>query len=282
MQEPREAALLRPRDLLLRDRSLVEARIRALCTPVYLGDDSALCRVLGRYKMYVDSRDADLSAHLLLDGFWELWVVETLVQTVRSGMTCVDIGAHLGFFSLLMADLAGETGRVHAFEPNHALRLRLADSIALNGFARRTVTHDMPLSDRDGVAARLQVPARQPGHGHVELMPADARPADWPLRTRRADSIEGIDAPDIVKIDAEGSEEAIWRGMAGWFAQDRPMTVLLEFAPTRYADPAAFLAAIAAEGFGFAIADPKLGPQAATPAAIANSDADDLMLVLTR
>jgi FkbM family methyltransferase len=277
-----EAALLRPRSFRLSDRGRNEARIRALCANAYMGEDTSLCRVLGRYKMYVDSRDTDISAHLILDGFWELWVVEILAERVRSGMVCVDVGAHLGFFSLLMADLVGPSGHVHAFEPNPALRRRLADSLAANGLSGRATLHGSPLLDQDDIPVRLQVPPRQPGHAHVERMPQGGAIDDWPGRSRRLDGIEGLAAPDLIKIDAEGSEAAIWQGMRGWFAEARPMTVLLEFAPSRYADPAAFLAQIVADGFTIAVADPEAGLQPSSAAAVAAMRADNLMLVLSR
>jgi hypothetical protein len=43
--------------------------------------------------MYVDSQDFGLSPHLMLDGYWEMWVTEALVSLVRPGMVVADIGA---------------------------------------------------------------------------------------------------------------------------------------------------------------------------------------------
>ncbi|WP_204307571.1 hypothetical protein, partial [Enterobacter hormaechei] len=71
------------------NRTENEAAIRSLCTNAYLGDGRALVRVLGRYKMFVDTRDVDIGAHLLLDGFWEMWVTELLPQLIRPGAVCI-------------------------------------------------------------------------------------------------------------------------------------------------------------------------------------------------
>ena len=54
-----------------RSKRALEALCRARTQPAYLGENEALCRILGRYKLYVDTRDSGLGAHLLLDGFWE-------------------------------------------------------------------------------------------------------------------------------------------------------------------------------------------------------------------
>ncbi len=72
------------------------------------------------------------------------------------------------------------------------------------------------------------------------------------LPTRRLDGFTTIGDPDVVKIDADTAEYAIWHGMAGLFATRRPMTVFLEFALTRYARPTAFLADIQKAGFSLA------------------------------
>jgi len=250
-------------------RTANEAAIRSLCANAYLGDHRALVRVLGRYKMFVDTRDVDIGAHLLLDGFWEMWVTELLPQLIRPGAVCVDVGAHVGYFTLQMADLAGPSGRVHAFEPNPVLRRMLDDSVRVNGFAERVRSHGDPVFDTGGLAAELVGTVTQPSGAHVRIL-SEGDPAAT-LRTCRLDAVPGLDRVDFVKIDAEGSEEAIWRGMRGLFDQAQPMTVLLEFAAIRYADPAAFLATIAGEGFALHRIDPDQG--------IGRVDAADILRV---
>ena len=115
------------------ERAQNEAAIRGLCRNAYLGDHTSLCRVLGRYKMFVDTRDIGIASHLLLDGFWEMWVTEEMLRHVRQGMTVLDIGANLGYFSLLLADLTGPRGRVIAFEPNPLMSSLARRSIEVNG-----------------------------------------------------------------------------------------------------------------------------------------------------
>src|SRR5438309_1518671 len=80
-------------------RYVLESRVRALSGAVYLGEGQALCRVLGRYKMFVDTRDRGFGSHLLLDGYWEIWLTRFLARAVRPGMACLDIGANLGYYA---------------------------------------------------------------------------------------------------------------------------------------------------------------------------------------
>ena len=173
-------------------RARNEAAVRSLCQNAYLGDQTALCRVLGRYKAFVDTADTGLSSHLLLDGYWEMWVTEALLGFVREGMVAVDVGANLGYFTLLLADLCGSSGRVHAFEPNPALLDRLRRTLAVNGYGPRTRVHGVPLSDEDGRAVELVVPGGEPKNGHIVAAGLSDAGSSVALRTRRLDSVAGL------------------------------------------------------------------------------------------
>lgn len=263
-----------------------EAMIRQLCANAYLGDGRSLCRVLGRYKMIVDPTDVGLSSHLLLDGYWEMWLTELLTRLVRPGMTVVDVGANLGYFTLLMADLVGPTGRVHAFEPNTDLARRMQQSVAINGFHDIATVYEQALADGDG-AVLLVVPTDEPKNGH--LLPADhpagndAATETRPMQTRRLDSYPELLRADLVKIDADTSELAIWQGMAGILRSDRPLTIVLEFARMRYGDPGAFVDRILADGFTLAEITLDRGVQPTTRETILAAPAtEDVMLLLVR
>ena len=266
------------KNLKLENRSRNEAQIRALCGNAYLGDDRLLCRVLGRYKMFVDSRDIGLSSHLLLDGYWEMWLTEALAQVIKPGMLALDIGANLGYFTMVMADLVGPTGAVHAFEPNGRLVERLEQSITVNGFHAQAQVHAQALSDQEG-SFRLVVPDGEPKNGY--LLPASE--GEVGLQTRRLDSYADLLDADVIKIDADTSEWSIWRGMAGVLARHRPITIFLEFAAARYADPAAFLDEILSHDLELKLVDFERGVIPITRSEIlASSDGLDIMLVLSR
>lgn len=269
-------------NLDIRQRARNEAMIRGLCANAYVGDETLLCRVLGRYKMYVDATDLSLSSHLLLDGYWEMWLTEALAEVVQPGMTVCDIGANLGYFTVLMADLAGESGRVHAFEPNPHMARRLARSVAVNGFQQRVAVHADALSDAEGVF-RLVVPEYQPGGGFLVAGGDGTETEGVPVRARRLDSYDELGLPDVIKIDAESSEQAIWRGMAGVLAGGRPLTVFLEFAGVRYADPGAFLDELLAHGFSLSQLTVEEGiREIGREAVLALPAREDVMLVLRR
>jgi FkbM family methyltransferase len=223
---------------------------------------------------------------LLLDGYWEMWLTELLMDLVQPGMKVVDVGANLGYFTLLMADLVGPDGHVFAFEPNIDLARRMTQSLAINGFDGVTTVYEQALADVEADVL-LIVPTDEPKNGH--LLPAD-HPASADdstetrlMRTRRLDSYDALLDADLIKIDADTSELAIWHGMAGILAKRRPLTIVLEFARMRYADPGAFVDQILADGFTLAEITLEAGIQPTTREAIlAAPPTEDVMLLLVR
>jgi FkbM family methyltransferase len=260
------------------DRVANEAAIRSMCMNAYLGDGISLCRALGRYKIFVDTQDIGMATHLMMDGYWEMWTTEAMVGELRPGMTALDIGAHCGYYTMVMGDLVGRGGTVHAFEPNPAMVPMLRRSIDINGFGARTTVHQVALWDTEGELS-LQVPEHEPKNAH--LAPVTAGVPTVP--TRRLDSFpEAMDA-DFMKIDVEGAEEGLWRGMTGVLERNRPLTIFLEFAAARYADPGAFLDQILAHGFSLSAVHLYDGIVPMTRAGVLGAPAaEDQMLVLRR
>ena len=256
-----------------------ECRIRALTNPVFVGDDTVLCRTLGRYKTYVDSRDVGLSAHLMLDGYWEMWVTEAMPGFVRPGMHAVDCGANVGYFTLLLADLVGPDGHVTAVEPNPRMASLLRRSLMVNGYTGRATLCDRPVYDRSGIAVSLDVPDEHPQNAAI----APGAGPGLAMTTISLDDLVGDAAVDFIKIDVEGAEEKVWAGMAGILSRGAPLSIFLEFNALRYARPDAFLAEVMAHGFAVASIDLARGIVPVGPEEIlARRDGEDWMLVLAR
>lgn len=267
-------------NLTRRARYINERQIRASAQTVPLGD-SVLCRVLGRYKMFVSTEDYGLSPHLMLDGYWEMSVTESMLDFVRSGMVALDVGAHLGYYSMLLSDLVGPEGRVISFEPNPKLGALLDRSISINGFDHRTRRLGNAVSSQSGETVTLNVP-----HGYSQnasvMWGGDERSQGYDVVTTTLDEVVGEGQVDFIKIDVEGSEKRVWEGMQGILARKQPLVIILEFNPDRFADPRGFLDEILSHGFAIAhIRDDARVP--ATPDTLLQPPLNtDRMLVLAR
>ena len=239
----REAPLISPRELASADRFVLENRCRALTNPVYLGGDTALCRVLGFYKIYLDTNDTGFASHVLLDGFWEMWLTIFFARQVKPGMTVIDVGANFGYYTLLFGSLVGSEGRVYAVEPNPRVVAKLRRTISLNGLAGRTAIIEAAAGNSDDETT-LFVPHGEPKNGTVvggRSEVPDGSGALYNVPRIRLDRLAAtVPRIDLVKIDAEGAEQDIVAGMAGILRRDKPL-LLLEFNPARYRDAAGFL-----------------------------------------
>lgn len=233
------------------DRTRTEAAIRGRCMVVHVDEHTAVCRILGRYKMYVDLRDRAFVPHLMFEGYWEYWITSFLWRNVRLGMTALDLGANHGYYSILLADLVGEQGRVHAFEPNPRMLELLRDNVAVNGFWNVIDVHGAAVGAAPEPAAPLLVAVKDPKNAHLVSADEAAEAivsAEQALHRVPVVTLDGtIDGPvDVVKIDIEGSEAAAWRGMQGLIARSPGIAIIVEFNPRRTADSAGILAEMAA------------------------------------
>jgi FkbM family methyltransferase len=160
-------------------------------------------------------------------GAYEPGVQDALVRLLRPGMTVWDVGAHIGFFSLLAARLVGPDGVVHAFEPMSANRERLQAAVALNG-AANVVVRDRAVS---------ATPGRADLHGHEHttmwsLLETGRR--GEPVEVVTLDLLAGeLGSPQLVKIDAEGAEVDVLRGGETLLGGQVKPALLVEFTDER-------------------------------------------------
>ena len=91
-------------------------------------------------------------------------------RVLRPGDVAIDCGANIGIVALQMARCVGETGRVHAFEPQPDLAERLVADAATNGYRQLTV-HALALSDHDG-SDRFRISLDSCGGAAIDDRPA--------------------------------------------------------------------------------------------------------------
>jgi FkbM family methyltransferase len=151
-----------------------------------------------------------------------------LVEQLRAGGVFYDLGANVGFFSLLAARLVGPTGHVVAFEPSPANAAQWRRNIAMNGFANATLV-EAAVSSEPG-AGRLDVAT--PARGEHRLVRDDDGAREGLVAVRlvsvdgyRADA--GLPMPDAIKVDVEGAEIDALRGAHATIREARP-AVLVE------------------------------------------------------
>jgi FkbM family methyltransferase len=220
-------SLLTPKRMFhIRDRNHWESECRRMTMNARLSGDEILCRTLGRYKMIVNAGDKSLAPNLIADGYWEIWITALIARAVEPGMVCIDAGANIGYYTVLMAEHAGPLGKCISAEPVPETFSYLKKNALLNfgnmellnlafGAERGTLTLFMPRGEPKNASVSHVGELDQ---AHYERMDVQVQP------------IDDLDLPrlDFVKIDVEGAERLVWDGMQATIARSPDIQIVME------------------------------------------------------
>jgi FkbM family methyltransferase len=173
--------------------------------------------------------------YLMAYGFYELETVRLIRRLLAPGDHFVDVGANIGYLTLLAAKLVGAGGRVDAFEPQPDNRQRLNEHLALNGASAHVHVHAMAVGDREGeTTIYLPLPdaASADNHGMSSIFPRDdVKTAATVVPMKRLDDVLSGTSPRLIKIDVEGAEPFVVDGMTGLLSAQSPPAVIMEHNP---------------------------------------------------
>jgi len=180
------------------------------------------------HRILADKYDRYLSLWLRRFGLAEAEECKLISQLCRPGMSVVDVGANLGFYSLLLARHVGPAGRVWAFEPDPANFAMLQRNVKANGY-----TNIETVNKAVGVATgkdRLYVSDIHTGD-HRTYPSAESRQS-VPVEVVALDDFFPPDQRiDLVKMDIQGSEGKALEGMKRILSSHPDLTILMEFWP---------------------------------------------------
>ncbi len=277
-------------ELLAQRLDGVEAGLRSVSDhypygPIYLGDHTALVAARWGGKLIVDTRDALLSPWLLLDGLWESHITGWLERHLQPGQTFVDVGANIGYFTVLAGRLVGPKGRVVAVEAHPALAELLRRNVIVNGqHGHTTVFHRaawsstdrLTFNQRDHFAANSSLGAADPD----ALVALGDTTTPVEVDAVALDDLLG-DLPhlDVLKVDVEGAEVRAFTGLERTLHANPDITVLVEWSPEQLLglgdSPAALLDLLVGHGFGFRLFEADLATVA--PAQILDTPYGNLL-----
>jgi FkbM family methyltransferase len=179
------------------------------------------------HKMRVNPFDMYISRDLANCGHWEPHIRKVLYDRCKEGMNFIDIGANIGAHTVFMSKLVGPTGRGFAFEPCNSHSSILFFNLMNNNCFNATV-YQYGCSDVEEtmyVEERFTLTKQQNNFGGITLQTSIASNKDEPIQTRVLDNMN-LPRIDIVKIDAEGMEERVIKGMLQIIERDKPIFIL--------------------------------------------------------
>ncbi|MFW9801863.1 MAG: FkbM family methyltransferase [Candidatus Thorarchaeota archaeon] len=162
---------------------------------------------------------------LYYNGIHEPETTAYLRANVTPGCIAVDIGANVGYFTLLFARLVGASGKVFAFEPDERMFPFLEENVRLNGYENVNLD-SRAISDHNG-QQRFFLNSHLSRSG---LTPSRNIKRITEVETVRLDNLN-LERVDWVKIDVEGSELSVLKGMKRTISENPDIRIIVEFVP---------------------------------------------------
>lgn len=188
----------------------------------------------GSVRLFVDLADHVIGLSIIRNHY-ETEELQFVLDHLRPGDTAVDVGAHIGFFTMRMAARVGASGRVYALEPFDSNADLLERSIAENRLGDRVVFRRAAAGASTGTAT-LTFPRETLNTGGAYLLRDGTAPLAGNLRQTvpvvALDDLELRRPVRLIKMDVEGAEPQVLRGAAKILKDDRPI-VLSELHPTQ-------------------------------------------------
>ena len=177
------------------------------------------------HKMFIDDQDSLRLSVARIHGPGE---TAYFTREIKPGQTVVDMGANIGYFSLIFARSAGTTGRVYSFEPDPTNQALLRRNIALNNYSN-VVPEQLAVWKETTTLELFQSEENRGDH------------RTWAVDGRKAVEIKAVSLDDYfasitkpvhwIKMDIQGSEYQALQGMRKLLERNRGITLYTEFWP---------------------------------------------------
>lgn len=197
--------------------------------------------------------DRYISPSLSAQGVFEPMETAFVLQEVRPGDIVLDIGANIGYFTLLFAKLVGPQGQVIAFEPDPKNFSLLTQNVKINGY-RNVVLVNKAVSERTNTGFLYLSDFNSGDHRIYDS--ADGRPS-VPINTVSLDDYfsNSLMHFNLIKFDIQGAEWSALQGMTQLIKRHPRLKMIMEYWPIGLrrsgAEPEKFLALL--QHFGFCL-----------------------------
>ena len=203
-------------------------------------------------QMYVDATSVSFAPARVRSRAYEEQETELFKKIVRGGMVVVDIGANIGYYTLIAASIVGEHGKVFAFEPepkNHAL---LVKNIEANGY-ENIIAVPKAVSDKGGSTRLFLSPDGNTGWHRIYDSEDGWNSIEIETVTLDEFFQGKEESIDVIKMDVEGSEMAVLQGMTRILERNDKLIIFTEFFPALLkksgASPEGYLNELEKHGF---------------------------------
>lgn len=178
-------------------------------------------------KIFLDAHD---SANLSVRFTYEPIGTMVLEREINKGDVVLDLGAHIGYYTLLTAELVGNRGKVFAFEPGPDNFALLEKNVAANGY-KNVILTAKAVSDKSGEIKLFL--AEESSVSHRIGDPGDGRKTIYVEAITIDDFFQDYNGKvNFIKMDIEGAEAKALQGMRGLLRKNKKIKLMTEFYPS--------------------------------------------------
>lgn len=219
-------------------KSYIDSRLKhqLLRLPIYI-QDKIYTHTSEGLRIALDSRDLNMSLHILENGSWEDHVKESLQKHLKSDSIFVDVGANIGITSLYAArNITSPEGKIYCFEPAPKTFELLHYNVELNGMLDKIVIENKAVSDSSGII-NFEYFSSHAGMSGIKVM--DERLSKF---KGKKESLEVLSTTldeyflentkiDLIKIDVEGFEMPVIKGSKKIIKNNPKIKLIIEYYP---------------------------------------------------
>ncbi|MPM40137.1 hypothetical protein SDC9_86776 [bioreactor metagenome] len=182
-------------------------------------------KIFGKYTFYYLANDKYIGQRIALEKY-EPYETQLILRQTKKGNTIIDVGANIGYYTVLLADKVGRTGKVYAFEPDKINFEILEKNIEANHLKNVEIINAAVGSK----AGKLKLHKSKENLGDHKLYGNDKEIEEVKIIKLDEYIKEKV---DLMKIDTQGWEPEVIGGAKNIINKNRPV-IFLEYSPASY------------------------------------------------
>ncbi|MCL6442184.1 MAG: FkbM family methyltransferase [Alicyclobacillus sp.] len=202
---------------------------------LYVGNGRVLTFPKWGGRLYAHAHDQGIMPQLVSDGVFEVGLSNFLIKNLKPGHTFIDVGANIGYFTVLSGLLVGHQGRVIAFEASERNFALLRDNVGMNMINPHTEIHNKAIYS-ESTTLKFYLSEKWAGANSINRHDneyfkyfSNDRVSEVEVQSTTLDeTIRRLDSVNLIKIDIEGAEYHAFLGMKESLTNGKVNSVVFE------------------------------------------------------
>jgi FkbM family methyltransferase len=178
-------------------------------------------------RMVLDLKDKGINKDLFLYGYREPECTNIFKKELFEGMKIVDIGANIGYYVLIEAQFIGKSGKIYAIEPEPRNFKMLKKNVEINSYLSDVEFYNIAISNKTGKVLF----AISPQSNHHRLSISGSKEKAIEVDSTTLDDFVEDKEMDVLRMDTEGAEWVIFKGMNRILSNNKPLKMFIEIHP---------------------------------------------------